>query len=174
MLLIRKGNLKVYQAIFLSQLSNLASLTISCNDDLGFAFLGAMFRRSLCSDAPPAGLSNFNQFRKIDQCVDISPRDITMYMDFFDELAHALPLFYLSALQEFRAVIPEERSHFTWPTKPPRANALTRLCLRKSHAKEGTLASLLAATQILITWNTTLCVKWGWKVTRLGFLIVRL
>ena len=86
--LIRKGSLKVHQAIFLSQLSKLTSLTIGYNDDLGFAFLGAMFRRSLCSDAPPAGLSNFNQLRKIDLCIDIRPRDITIYMGFSHELVH--------------------------------------------------------------------------------------
>ena len=138
-----------YQILLLSQLRNLTTLSLAYSYHTGITMLVTMFRSALRLNTSTTGLSSFNHHRKVDQYVDNPLGDLAMHRGVSPGLHDVLPFSSSHAFQDLQTVMPKDCDHAPWPIDLPLASTLTKLCLKRSHANEEILGTLLAVTSNL-------------------------
>ena len=135
-----------YQVLLLSQLRNLTALSLAYSYHTGITLLVAMFRSALGLNTSTTGLSSFNQIRRVDQYVDNPLGHLASHRGVSPGLPDVLPFSSSHAFQDLLTVMPKDCGYAPWPVDLPLVRALTKLCLKRSNAKEEILGKLLAVT----------------------------
>lgn len=146
---LETGNINVFIALVLSQLTNLRTLHLSTECHVDTPFLGLLFRRALISSAPCAGFSTFSHLQRV-EFPPIRWHAMPAYATVSEE--QVTSLFYLPAIQTIDAVLYPERSNFSWPgDERPHASTLTTLKLPCCAVDQTALLHLLSAAPKLRT-----------------------
>lgn len=146
---LETGNINVFVALVLSQLTDLRTLHLSTEFHVDNPFLALLFRRALIPSAPCAGFSTFAHLQRV-KFPPIRwhsmPPNGTVSED------QVTSLFYLPAIQTIDAVLYPERSNFSWPgDERPHASTLTTLNLPCCAVDQTALLHLLSAAPKLRT-----------------------
>lgn len=141
---LETGNVNVFVALVLSQLSNLRTLYLGVDFHTDTKFLGLLFKHVLFSSQPPARrLSAFPNL----QHVEFPPMEMgEMPSRATVDTEQVTSLLYLPAIETIDAVLFRDK-RFSWPgDKPPCALTLTTLNLPCCEADEDVLVRLLSVT----------------------------
>ena len=108
----------LYEAMVISQLSNLTQLTIGYGPFLNIKLVSDMFRRVLCSEKALEGLSGFFHLKQDDLRIDMTHKEFQLN-GLKNFVCLLLPFFYLPSIQELLMVMPYNGGDFTLPVTQP-------------------------------------------------------
>ncbi|KAI9885078.1 MAG: hypothetical protein M1823_003133 [Watsoniomyces obsoletus] len=145
---LRQGNLLVYLALLLSQLSSLQTLTLDATFQYDSRFIGMIFQRMLVSSdsSAAAPMSKGDQLRQVWFLNAFRPFNALALRRTIN-LHQNLALLYLPSIETIKVRMSEPEK-FTWPggRARPSASTLTDLCVDASQLPPADLGEILQAT----------------------------